>query len=128
MYPATEPELEELPDLLRRRRQLAEQKGQGPGRTDQATTPAVAESTNRSISWLEDEITKLDQECQEPLQNRAALNQRAALYRTVPGVGISTPAILVAHLPELGLPQLGLPQLGLPEPSASSITTASLRL
>ena len=96
-----EPKLEELPDLLHRRRQLAEQKGQ-------AATPAVAESTNRDIAWLEEEITKPDQQCQELPQNSAALTQRAARYRTAPGVGISTPAILVAHLPELGLPELGL--------------------
>ena len=51
-----EPELEELPDLLRRRRQLAEHKCQEPGRMDQAATPAVAESTNRDIAWLEEEI------------------------------------------------------------------------
>ena len=153
-----EPELEELPDLLPRRRQLVEQKVQDSGRMDKAATPGVAKSTNRHVSWLEEEITKLDKECQEPLQNSAALNQRAALYRTVPGVGISTVAILLAHLPELGLPELGLPELGLPElglpelglwelglwelglwelglwelglwePSASSITTASLKL
>ena len=63
---------------------------------DKAATPAVAESINRHVSWLEEEITKLDKECQEPLQSSAALNQRAPLYRTVPGVGISTPAILIA--------------------------------
>ena len=71
-----EPELEELPDLLRRRRQLVEQKVQEPGRMDQMVSPAVAESTNRPIAWLEEEITKLDQELP---QNRAALAQRAPL-------------------------------------------------
>ena len=70
---------------------------------DKVVSPAVAESTNRHIAWLEEEITKLDKEYQELLQNSAALTQRAALYRTVPGVGILTAAILVAHLPELGL-------------------------
>ena len=36
------------------------------------------------------------------LQSSAPLAQRAALYRTVPGVGPLTAAILIAHLPELG--------------------------
>ena len=98
-----EPELEELQDLLRRRRQLVEQKVQESGRMDKVVSPAVAESTNRHIAWLKDEITKLDKDYQELLQNSAALTQRAALYRTVPGVWILTAAILVAHLPELGL-------------------------
>ena len=35
---------------------------------DQVVSPAVAESTNHPISWLEVEITKLDQEYQELLQ------------------------------------------------------------
>ncbi len=98
-----EPELEELQDLLRRRRQLVEQKVQESGRIDKVVSPAVAESTNRHIAWLEEEITKLDKDYQELLQNSAALTQQAALCRTVPGVGILTAAILVAHLPELGL-------------------------
>ena len=41
-------------------------------------------------------------EYQEALQSSAPLARRAALYRTVPGVGPLTAAILVAHLPELG--------------------------
>ena len=70
---------------------------------DKVASPAVAESTNRHIAWLKEEITKLDKDYQELLQNSVALTQRAALYRTAPGVGILTAAILVAHLPELGL-------------------------
>ena len=98
-----EPELEELRDLLRRRRQLVEQRVQELGRVDKAASPAVAESTSRHIAWLEAEIEHLDKEYQEKLHNSPALAQRAELYRTVPGVGILTAAILVAYLPELGL-------------------------
>ena len=36
------------------------------------------------------------------LKDNEVLAQRAALYRTVPGVGPLTAATLVAHLPELG--------------------------
>ena len=48
------------------------------------------------------EIAQLEEEYQEALQSSSSLAQRAALYRTVPGVGPLTAAILVAHLPELG--------------------------
>ena len=44
----------------------------------------------------------MDREYQEVLKRAAPLNQRAALYRTVPGVGPITAATLVAELPELG--------------------------
>ena len=89
--------------MLRRRRQLVEQRVQKSGRMDKVVSPAVAKSTNRHIAWLEREIAQLDKEYQEILQNSAPLAQRATFYRTVPGVGILTAAILVAHLPELGL-------------------------
>ena len=51
-----DPELEELRDLLRRRRQLVEQRVQELGRVDKVVSLAVAESTNRHIAWLEAEI------------------------------------------------------------------------
>ncbi len=43
--PTLEPELEELRDLLRRRRQLVEQRVQELARVDKVVSPAVAEST-----------------------------------------------------------------------------------
>ena len=101
--PTLEPELEELRDLLRRRRQLVEQRVQELGRVDKVVSLAVAESTSRHISWLEAEIEVLDREYQEKIQSSPTLAQRTTLYRTVPGVGKLTAAILVAHLPELGL-------------------------
>ena len=97
-----EPELEELQDLLRRRRQLVEQRVQELGRLDKGVAPAVAKSTKRHIVWLETEIARLNQEYQAGLQSSAPMARRAALYRTVPGVGALTAATLVAHLPELG--------------------------
>ena len=97
-----EPEREELQDLLRRRRQLVDQRVQESGRLDKGVTAYAAKSTKRHISWLEKEIARLDKEYQAALQRSAPMAQRAALYRTVPGVGPLTAAVLVAHLPELG--------------------------
>ena len=100
--PETEPEREELQDLLRRRRQLVEQRVQEVNRLDKGASAGVAESTKRHIAWLEAEIAQMEKEYQEVLQGSARLTQRAALYRTVPGVGPLTAATLVASLPELG--------------------------
>ena len=100
--PELEPEREELQDLLRRRRQFVEQRVQELNRLDKGVSAAVANSTKRHIAWLDKEIAQLEEEYQEALQSNSSLAQHAALYRTVPGVGPLTAAILVAHLPELG--------------------------
>ena len=100
--PELEPEREELQDLLRRRRQFVEQRVQELNRLDKGVSAAVANSTKCHIAWLDKEIAQLEEEYQEALQSSSSLAQHAALYRTVPGVGPLTAAILVAHLPELG--------------------------
>ena len=100
--PELEPEREELRDLLQRRRQLVDQRVQEMGRLDRGVSPATVKSTKRHIAWLEKEIARLDNDYQATLQSSAPLAQRASLYRTVPGIGPLTAAILVAHLPELG--------------------------
>ena len=97
-----EPEREELRDLLRRRRQLVDQRVQEMGRLDKGVSSAIVKSTKRHIAWLERDIARLDQEYQAKLQSNVSLAQLASLYRTVPGIGQLTAAILVAHLPELG--------------------------
>ena len=100
--PETDPQREELRDLLRRRRQFVDQRVQELGRLDKGISAAIAKSTRRHIAWLEKEIARLEKEYQAVLQDNATLAARAALYRTVPGIGPLTAATLVAHLPELG--------------------------
>ena len=100
--PGTEPEREELHDLLRRRRQLVEQQVQEVNRQDKGASAGVAESTKRHIAWLDAEIAQMEKEYQEALRGTARLAQLAALYLTVPGVGPLTAATLVAFLSELG--------------------------
>ena len=81
---------------------MVEQRVQELNRLDKGVSFGVAKSTKRHIAWLDKEIAQLDKEYQEALQSSAPLARLAALYRTVPGVGPLTAAILVAHLPELG--------------------------
>ena len=75
--PGTEPEREELQDLLRRRCQIVEQRVQEVHRLDKGASAGVAESTKRHIAWLEAEIAQLEKEYQEALQGSARLAQRA---------------------------------------------------
>ena len=97
-----EPEREELQALLRRRRQLVEQRVQERNRLDRAWNPGVRASTQRHIDWLDQEIAALDREYREALESSEELEAKAELYRSVPGIGALTAAVLVADLPELG--------------------------
>ena len=62
--PVPEPEREELQDLLRRCRQLVEQRVQEVNRLDKGASAAVVESTKRHIAWLDAEIAQLYKEYQ----------------------------------------------------------------
>lgn len=97
-----EPEREELQALLRRRRRLADQRAQEINRLDRARNPAARASAQRHTDWLDREIESLDQACREALESSREMSRRAGLYRSVPGIGELTAAILVADLPELG--------------------------
>ncbi|MCY3658137.1 MAG: IS110 family transposase [Caldilineaceae bacterium] len=98
----SEEEREELQQLLRRHRQLVDQRVQERNRLDKGIRPAVGRSTRRHLAWLDKEIARLDREYQALLQGSVALRAQATLYRSVPGVGSLTAAMLVAFLPELG--------------------------
>lgn len=97
-----EPESATLQALLRRRRQLIDQRTQERNRLDRAWNAGARASTQRHIAWLDEEIARLDQEYRDTLQSSAVLSQRSAWCRSVPGVGELTAATLVAELPELG--------------------------
>lgn len=97
-----EPERAELKELLRRRRQLVEQRVQELNRLDKGLSETARASTQRHIHWLDEEIARLDREYQRALQSSRELAQQAELYRSVKGIGELTAAVLVADLPELG--------------------------
>ena len=96
------PERQQLRDLLNRRGHLVAQRVQELGRLDKGTSSVTIKSTRRHIAWMEKEIARLDAEYQTALAKSAPLAERATLYRSVPGIGALTSAILVAFLPELG--------------------------
>ena len=100
--PAPDPERALLQDLLRRRQQLVAQRVQELNRLDKGLSASVQRSTTRHIRWLAKEIERLDAEYRAVVQRNADLQQRAALYRSLRGVGDLTAAILAAFLPELG--------------------------
>ena len=67
--PETDPQREELRDLLRRR-QFVDQRVQELGRLDKGISAAIAKSTRRHIAWLEKEIARLEKEYQAVVRVR----------------------------------------------------------
>ncbi len=100
--PEVDPDREELQQLLSRRRQLVGQRVQERNRLDKGVSGSVGKSTRRHIRWLDREIEQLDQEYKELLRRSTNLCRKAKLYRSMPGVGELTAAVMVAYLPELG--------------------------
>lgn len=97
-----EPDRQQLRDLLNRRRHLVAQRVQEKGCLDKGTISVTTRSARHHITWLDKEISRLDNEYQAVLEKSTPLSERAALYRSVPGIGPLTAAILIAFLPELG--------------------------
>jgi transposase len=54
------------------------------------------------IDWLETELKALDEEIEQYIQESPSWREKAALLRSVPGVGPVTVSTLLAELPELG--------------------------
>ena len=97
-----EPDTEAVKELLSRRRQLVGQRSAERNRLDKGISRGIRASAERHIRWLDKEIERLDKLYKEALRSESRLSERASLYRSVPGVGELTAAVLTAYLPELG--------------------------
>ncbi len=93
---------QELKELLKRRKDLVDQRVQERNRLEKGLRGGARRSTERHIEWLDEEIARMDEAYRKALRESARLSETAALYRSVPGVGELTAASLVAYLPELG--------------------------
>lgn len=100
--PAPAPGQLRLTDLVRRRRQLVDAAAQEKQREPVPDTALIQGSVERHLAFLTAEIAAVDQAIAAAIEADATLAQRAALLRTIPGIGTVTAATLVAELPELG--------------------------
>jgi transposase len=87
--------------LLARRRQLVEMITAEKNRLLRSL-PAVQEQIQRHIVWLEQERDCIDTELTVRLEETPAWKARAAVLRSVPGVGPRVTQTLLIELPELG--------------------------
>lgn len=98
----------ELDFVMTRRRQLIEQlvseknRCTGPQIQQLGANSRIKQSLQRHIEWLQKEIAKFDEQIKQFIQGSPAWKQKDELLQSVPGVGPTTAAHLLAHLPELG--------------------------
>jgi transposase len=91
----------ELDDLVSRRRQLVEMRVQEILRLGRASK--VQEKSLKShIAWLDKRIEGIDTDLRKRLRESPAWRAKDDLLRSIPGVGDTTSATLLAKLPELG--------------------------
>jgi transposase len=92
---------QELRALVTRRRQLLGMLRAESNRLDTAPSCLQA-SIKQHIAWLRKQIEALDDDLERTIRSSPVWREKEQLLRTVPGVGPTTSAMLVAHLPELG--------------------------
>jgi transposase len=92
----------EIDALVTRRRQLVELRSMERTRQHQATAKAARRSIDKLLKVLDQQIAALDKAIGQLLESDDDWRTRCELLQSVPGVGATTSATLVAELPELG--------------------------
>lgn len=92
----------ELQEKLARRRQLIQMRTAEQNRLDHARATAVRASIQSVLKLIGTELTQLDDDIDQLIQQCHPWKAKGDLLRTVPGIGPQTARTLVAELPELG--------------------------
>lgn len=87
--------------LVTRRRQLLTDRVAEQQRRRLAP-PVVRADIDAHVAWLSERLTRLDAQIAAALQADAALRARATWLQSIPGIGPTASATLLAELPELG--------------------------
>jgi transposase len=80
-------------------------------RLGQASEKAVIAGLKRHIQFLEQEIKRIEELCDDLLQADEELNRKINILVSIPGIGRCVAIKLIAFLPELGLKEYTLSQL-----------------
>jgi len=92
---------QELVSLLSRRRQLIEMHVMEQNRLKTAGK-TMQTRIEKHLTWLNEEITAIDQEISDFIQNTPSWAEKDELIQSVPGIGKVTARTLLAEMPELG--------------------------
>ena len=96
------PQIDELADLVRRRRQLTNLRTQELNRSQTVLHPKVRKSVRKMIKTLDYQIAELDELIEQHISSDDDLRQKNKILRSAKGIGPHTSATLLSQLPELG--------------------------
>lgn len=96
------PQLAELQQLVDRRRQLLELRTAETNRLEQITSKTARKSVAQVVKTLNKELERVEVEITRLLESNDDWKRKAELLLSVPGIGATTAAALLADLPELG--------------------------
>lgn len=99
---AAAPQLAELQQLVERRRQLVELRTAETNRLEQCTARLARKSIQRVLETLNKQITAIEAAIARLVESDDDWKRKAEVLISVPGVGQTTAASLLADLPELG--------------------------
>lgn len=99
--PLADDELADLQALVTRRRQLVDMLTAERNRLPLARG-AVRKNLRAHIAWLEKQVDHTDRDLRTRIERSAIWRVRDRLLQSVPGIGPTTAACLLASLPELG--------------------------
>lgn len=100
--PAHDPLAVALADLVRRRRQMVDMLAMDKQRREHPEAELVQASIDAHIGFLGSQIAQMDRAIARHIGSDATLGRRAELLTTIPGIGQTTAAVLIAEMPELG--------------------------
>ena len=100
--PPPQPQAIELAELVRRRRQLVDMLVAEKQRDGEPEAELVRASVKAHVAFLSAAVKHLDAAIATAIAADAEFNRRAGLLCSIPGIGNTTAAVLVAELPELG--------------------------
>ena len=100
--PPAAPQIDELADLVRRRRQLTNLRVQELNRSQTVLHPKVRKSVRKMLKTLDYQIAELDELIEQNIKSDDGFRKKDEILRSTPGVGPHTSATLLSQLPELG--------------------------
>ena len=101
--PPADPQIGDLADLVRRRRQLTDLRSQESNRSHLPLHPKVRKSVRKMLKTLNYQIAELDELIEQHIKSDDGFRKKDEIIRSTPGVGPGTSAMLLSQLPELGL-------------------------
>ena len=102
LRPQPDAETQALGELAARRRQIVEMISAERKRRQQASTSNVKGKLDRHITWLEEELARLDTEIKTRIKESSVWSAKEELLLSVPGIGATVAHTIIAELPELG--------------------------